>query len=252
MSKLKEALIFKSSFDELESKGDPYIEKLEELNINCHPIKSIDFVFTNSQELTEKLESPDTYAGIVLTSPRCVAAVEKCSLDLQKWSNKRIFVIGERTGEDVITKLGLHPEGQSSGNAANLVSYILNQEITKPLLVPCGDLARDALSSALTKGGISVDKIVVYKTIPDPNLESSIRKVLNEYRISFIVCFSPSSINLSLPILQRNGMNMSAVEWIAIGPTTESCLLDYSLRVGCVAEKPTPESLAKAMKEFLG
>lgn len=81
-----------------------------------------------------------------------------------------------------------------------------------PLLMPCGELARDTLSTVLAKGNISVDRISVYKTVPDPNLELSIIHVLRHFKISFIVCFSPSSVNLSLPILQRNGVNMSSVE----------------------------------------
>lgn len=252
MSKQKDAIIFKSSFDENDSKKDAYIEKLQELNINCHPIKSIDISFFNTAKLTEKLDSPEKYEGIIFSSPRCVAAVVECNIDIEKWSCKRIFVVGEKTAEYVTSKLGLTPEGQSTGNASSLATYILTQQICKPLLLPCGDLAKDTFKITLSKAGMIVDKITVYKTAPDPNLESSIRHVLKRHKINFIVSFSPSSINVALPILQRNGVDMSAIEWIAIGPTTESCLLDYNMKVGCVAEKPTPESLAKAMKEFLG
>lgn len=63
MSKQKEALIFKSSFDELSDRSDPYIEKLNELNINCHSIKSIDFEFCNLAQLEKKLLTPDNYEG---------------------------------------------------------------------------------------------------------------------------------------------------------------------------------------------
>ncbi|CAH1404310.1 unnamed protein product [Nezara viridula] len=252
MCKEKGALVFKSSFDEVNSSTDPYIEKLKELHINCHPVKALDFEFCNLAELSEKLQNHDQYDGIIFSSPRCVAAVEMCVGDLSQWKYNRAFVIGEKTAETVGIKLGLVPEGQASGNASNLASYILNQPIKKPLLLPCGDLAKETLGDILTQGNISLDKIVVYKTVPDPNLESSIRNILSSHKINFIVCFSPSSINFSLPLLKKCGINLSIVEWIAIGPSTENCLLKHKLKVGCVADKPTPESLAKAMKEFLG
>lgn len=81
-----------------------------------------------------------------------------------------------------------------------------------PLLIPSGESARDTLVSALEKGKIPFDKVVVYKTIPDPYLEHSIKNVIQDHKISFIVCFSPSSVNASLPILRRNGVNLSSIE----------------------------------------
>lgn len=153
MCKEKEAIVFKSSFDEANSSTDPYIEKLKELHINCHPVKALDFEFCNLAELSEKLQNHDQYegkyhslniknainsyflskllsisfVGIIFSSPRCVAAVEMCVADLSQWKYNRAFVVGEKTAETVGTKLGLVPEGQASGNASNLASYILNR-----------------------------------------------------------------------------------------------------------------------------
>ena len=63
MCKVKEAIIFKSSFDESSTSADPYIEKLKELHINCHPIKALDFEFCNITELNDKLQKHDQYEG---------------------------------------------------------------------------------------------------------------------------------------------------------------------------------------------
>ena len=78
--------------------------------------------------------------------------------------------------------------------------------------MPCGDLAKETLSDILTQGNIAVEKIVVYKTVPDQNLESSIKNILSLQKINFIVCFSPSSVNLSLPVLKKSGVNLSVIE----------------------------------------
>ena len=67
------------------------------------------------------------FLGIIFSSPRCVAAVEMCSANMTQWKYTRTFVVGEKTAECVCTKLGLVPEGQTSGNSSNLASYILNR-----------------------------------------------------------------------------------------------------------------------------
>ncbi|XP_073969932.1 uroporphyrinogen-III synthase-like isoform X2 [Rhodnius prolixus] len=195
--------------------------------------------------------SDDVDSGIIFSSPRCVKAVSMAADDITKWENHRIFVVGEKTGKLVETDLGLRTEGGSSGNAKALAEYILKQDINKPLLLPCGNLSRETLSKTLNDGGIKFDRIVVYTTITNPNVESNIKEVFDKLKIRYILYFSPSAVNVTFPIFTKLGLDLDLIKWAAIGPTTESELLKHSVQVTIVAESPTPEHFAAALERSL-
>lgn len=121
-------LLLKSQVDE----SDKYAALLEANGYQVNQIKTLEFVFKNLNNLQEKLNNPDKYSGIALSSPRCVEAVCK-ALDGRKiddsWKAKRNYVVGEATYEAALKLLELKCFGKESGNAVNLAKIIVESDL---------------------------------------------------------------------------------------------------------------------------
>ncbi|KAK9502165.1 hypothetical protein O3M35_012749 [Rhynocoris fuscipes] len=211
MSDSKYCILFKTA-DELDSGKDPYVEKFEKAEIKCKVISVLKFEFMNLGELKAKLSKCDDYSGIVLLSPRCVKAVKLSAADMSLWKKHRIFVVGEKTAKLVESELDLESEGSSSGNAKALANFILQQSISKPLLVPSGNLSRDSFYTILSEAGVKLDQIVVYKTVADQSAESHIKEVFDNHNVNYIMYFSPSAVDITFPIFNKLGIELNHIK----------------------------------------
>jgi len=90
-----------------------------------------------------------------------------------------------------------------------------------------------------------VDHIVVYETETNRDLI----KLLKEEEIpDWLVFFSPSGANSSIPILKNiHQEQLSSSKIVAIGPTTKKEIEDLGFKVFRTATKPTPEAVKKAL-----
>ena len=104
---------------------------------------------------------------------------------------------------------------------------------------------QDTLENIMESADISVDHIVVYDTVPNQNLE----KLLEEEHLpDWVVFFSPSGANSSLPVLDKiHKENLFKVKLVAIGPTTQKEIENLGFKVFITAEKPTPEAVKDAL-----
>ncbi|XP_032346566.1 uroporphyrinogen-III synthase isoform X1 [Camelus ferus] len=113
---------------------DPYIRELGLYGLEATLIPVLSFEFLSLPSFLEKLSQPDSYGGLIFTSPRAVEAVELClekdnkaevwkkSLK-EKWNAKSVYVVGNATAS-LVNKMGLHTEGENCGNAEKLAEYI--------------------------------------------------------------------------------------------------------------------------------
>ena len=85
----------------------------------------------------------------------------------------------------------------------------------------------------------------MYDTVPNQNLE----KLLEEEHLpDWVVFFSPSGANSSLPVLEKlYKKNLFNIKLIAIGPTTQKEIENLGYKVFKTAEKPTPEAVKDAL-----
>ncbi|XP_014241578.1 uroporphyrinogen-III synthase [Cimex lectularius] len=251
MNESRHAILFKASDDEGLGERDPYARQLESIGIHSHILPVVQFEFVNLDELNTRLDHPDLYSGIIFSSPRCVEAVKMSINDASLWTNHRAFVVGEKTAKDVYVQLGMIPEGQASGNGKDLSKFILEQDITKPLLLPVGNLSTDTIVTALRAGGLKVDQLVVYNTITNPKLEMLFRPIFDEFEVSFLLYFSPSGVDSTIPLFEKLKIDLNGLKIGAIGKTTEEALIRHSIQPAFVAEKPNPACYAKALQEIL-
>lgn len=108
---------------------DKYEQLLTKNGYGVHQIKTLIFDYKNLPILAEKLNKPDDYSGIILSSPRCVKAIqlalENRGLDTGWWS-KENFVVGEATFAAARESLGVVCKGAGTGNANNLAELIIS------------------------------------------------------------------------------------------------------------------------------
>lgn len=186
-----------------------------------------------------------TFLGLILTSPRSVTAIKLVSTSLESWKQLTSFCIGQATESAAQNQIGLTKIlGTESGNSKNLANYILNtlEKSSRPLLLPCSDIARDTLSKTLNDGGLKVQKVVVYKTKSNEHLKDLLSKCMLK-KPDVIVFFSPSTVNYVLNVLENDKTMFGSFQIVAIGPVTEQALLDTGIKVTATLDKPDTKSL---------
>lgn len=227
-------------------------------------IPVLSFKFDNQEELSQKLQDPNRYGGMVMTSQRAVEALELCVANLvsqevwineleKLWKEKPIFIVGKATAKAVKDKLGLQCKGDDAGSAEALVPFIL-QSFTpdsNTLLFPCGNLRRETIPTAMAKAGIRLDSIHVYSTCADPNVMHLLDNLMEKQGVpSFAIFFSPSGVNFIQDIL--SGIKeWDKVKLIAIGNTTAEAMKNKGWKVCAVSEQPNAHSLAKCVVQSI-
>ncbi|XP_008844217.1 uroporphyrinogen-III synthase isoform X2 [Nannospalax galili] len=222
-----------------DSGQDPYIQELGLHGLEATLIPVLSFEFLSLPSLSEKLSQPEGFGGLIFTSPRAVEAVKLCL---------------ERDGKTEVSKLGLHAEGEHSGNAEKLAEYICSRESSAlPLLFPCGAIKGDVLPSKLKDKGIPMESMNVYQTIPHPRIQADLESYYSKQGVpASITFFSPSGLKYSLEYIQElSGDSFDQIKFIAIGPTTTRALAAKGLPVSCTADSPTPQALAAGIRKVL-
>jgi uroporphyrinogen-III synthase len=217
-------------------------------------IPSLDFHFKNLNILADKLDNPDDFSGIIFTSPRAITATVEALHDQRlaaAWSELKNYCVGPSSFVQIEKLLHLTPSGQDAGNASALADFIKSDikdcAITKPFLMPCGNLKQDILQTKLSDYGYSVESVEVYETVPEKNLERNIENVFQDGSVEFIVFFSPSGINFTANIFSKLNVDLNEKKLIALGPSTKKTIENHGYKVYATAEQPSPEGLVKVL-----
>lgn len=251
--------LFKAA-PEADEGRDSYVNALEQENITCQTIAPIEFKFVNLEDLKAKLNAPETYAGLILSSPRCVTALKEAlgNEPLNPvWNSKPCFAVGPATGNLAYKLFDLKCLGTDSGKGANLAPIIISslvessstsqaQEDDQPLLMPASNIALDTISEALADAEIEVDAPVVYETFPKPGLKEQIDSFIQPDVRNVFVFFSPSGAEATVPLLNESILKSAAI--IAIGTTTEAALRDLGIECKGVCARPNPENVVYIAK----
>lgn len=227
------------------SDPDPYDTALSAAGYRARSVPVLRFTFVNREALREALGHPAAYGGLVLTSPRSAEALHRQrALDpdvVFPWTTKPAFVVGPRTAASA-RALGLRPEGADSGSADLLADRIADRRFERPLLFLCSDRRRDVLPDRLASAGLPVEELCVYET----HLRTD---VTFDPVPDWLVFFSPSGVEA---VRQSGALAPGVPRIAAIGPTTAEALAAADLPPEAVAEAPTPEAVARAIREVDG
>lgn len=141
--------------------------------------------------------------------------------------------------------------GAQCGNAQDLAKYILEipNDIVKPLLYPCSAIARDTVQQILENGGIKIEKLIVYETLPAENLKDNLLNIICDQPQIFVF-FSPSIVEYIINTAKKNSLSLKNIKAVAIGPVTAEALFKAGLSVYATAAKPVPQALLEAIKKI--
>lgn len=91
---------------------------------------------------------------------------------------------------------------------------------SKPLLLPCGNIKTDTLENLLTQGGVETEAVEVYETVACSGLQTILSNALSQYQPSYIVYFSPSGVDATLPLLQKSEIDLAKIKVNSILPSS--------------------------------
>ncbi|WP_022836736.1 uroporphyrinogen-III synthase [Salisaeta longa] len=217
------------------STSDPYVQAFAQdgWTASCHPV--LRFTFPQQEALEAELARAARYGALLVTSPRAVRALEQAweGQAPSAWRAKPAYAVGPKTAQ-ALRALGLRPVGHDAGSARQLASRL--KATDAPFLFLCGNRRRDTLPNALREQGLSYTEQVVYHT----HLRTD---VTLPDTVDWIAVFSPSGRKA----LAASGIDPSAYQIAAIGPTTAAALREASCTVAAVAASPSPAALQQAV-----
>ena len=225
------------------SSSDPFESLLQDHGWTPISLPVLTFRFVNRQQIVARWNNPDTYSGLIVTSPRAAEALIDVAREGNAgWLKKEVYAVGERTGE-VLQGISLSPQGQSTGNAVGLGELIIQQHTVGelPLLFLCGNTRRDELPEMLRENDVALEELVVY--------ESSVREDIDLESLTepaWVVFFNPMGVRA---IYERWPMEWQRVRKAAIGETTASAMRSIDWQVNAVAQKPSAEGLCDALPD---
>ena len=248
---MKTVWLLKSS----ESSDGRYSDTLNQAGFSAVVVPTLSFKWCNEGPLKDALQRPQDHAGIIFTSQRAVEAVAEIYGNLavnihHQWNEKKVFVIGEATQMAVQKLLKLSSIGQESGNALQLAPTIIRETkpFDKPLLYPCGNMGRDELPKLLAQQDRDFRALTTYQTSPHPHLSQTIQKLTAKGPMPDVaVFFSPSGVKFALPTLEDLKVATTGVKMVAIGPTTNTALVEHKQPVWGVCPSPSPDGLLRVL-----
>ncbi len=222
--------------------GNPFGEVLGAVGFEVVNLPVLEYEYTHVKELREALQRPESYSGLILTSPRAVVALAEqlrwLPSETGSWHTRRIFAVGPRTS-GALEALGFSPEGASSGSGEQLAQYIVSQDIELPLLFLCGNRRRDTVPENLQRAGVAFEELCVYETHLRSDIDLAAVRSAN-----WVVFFSPSGVE-AVGAAQLHPDERPRVA--AIGDATAEALREAGFDVDAVASHPSPDALATAL-----
>lgn len=186
--------------------------------------------FINSEtekKITELLKQNIT---VIFTSMNAVDAVKPYVSAAPFW---KIYCIGNTTKKLVTQVFGEKNIGGFANNGEQLSGVILKDNLLKKVIFFCGDKRRNEIPDTLKKNGITVEEIIVYKTIETPGIV--------KIKYDGILFYSPSAVE---SFFKKNTIS-DRTHLFAIGTTTANAIEQFSDRPVISSEIPGKENLVR-------
>ena len=188
------------------------------------------------------------YAAIVVASARAAAALAAAGGG-SIGGDVVVWAVGPATAR-ALEAAGIAARvSPQARDAATLARAMLGEQplAGRRVLVPRAEGGRDEAITVLREAGAVVDAVVAYRTVAaspdDPALARGL-EVLRAEVAGVCAVFAPSQV-AALDALV--GIRRISVPYAAIGETTATALRRAGAATVVISDRPTPESLAKAV-----
>lgn len=234
--------------------------RLEELGAEAMEIPTIKIVPPKSEKiLREAIEGIGEYNWLVFTSPNGVdhffRAFFEIYDDIRDIGGVKIAAVGPATAAR-LEALHLQVDLQPKESVAEAVVKVFKDEAdieNERLLLPQGDLARDALRDGLEALGGIVDAVECYRTVPETtDVTGSVARLMEE-GADVITFTSGSTVDnfcrlVDLAALRKRFPHLKLA---SIGPVTSKAIRDRGLVVDAEAGQHDVPSLIEVVQALL-
>lgn len=210
----------------------------------------------------KRVGHPESYSWILFLSPNGVhyffRQFSTMKKDLRSLSVVRIFSMGPATTL-ALENMGIRPDlVPSSSHGPGVIECFakipFSERGTKPVLIVRGDRGSGVIPEGLAKLGYQVDLVGVYENtlpvLPDYK-KSRIEQHLTEGSLDLAIYYSPSAFHGMLELFPDQKENVLRLPSLAIGPTTQSALVEGGVTKMSVAAQPTSTGVVEATLDFL-
>ncbi|MCH8558827.1 MAG: uroporphyrinogen-III synthase [Balneolia bacterium] len=206
-----------------------------------HPLIAIQFEpVSGITEQALKLPDPD---AVLFTSRNAVDAFLACRVARPGWlAGKPVFAVGERTAAR-LTEAGLNPIFPTTRQDGTEVATIIVNTFAEGAVIWhfCAKNKRPEAEQIIQQGKLNYHSITSYSTI-------LLDKVaMPEEPFEAVVFYSPSAVQAFV----NSGVKVAPdIQVVSIGRTTAQALRDAGISNVTIADRPSTESLIKAISEL--
>ncbi|ORX33594.1 tetrapyrrole biosynthesis, uroporphyrinogen III synthase [Kockovaella imperatae] len=247
---------------------DAYLDAFRSAFFDPECISVLQEIYELEELATVVNQGGQSYDAVVISSKRgaegWVRAAEQARQMKTSWSTTPLYAVGKSTFDvltstsysDPASALPSLSEYRIAKSGSALVDLIRRDDTGRPptghWLIVRGDKSNEEVANGLRGMGKRVTEVIVYRTLEDPDLRSS----LHALHSGWLVFFAPSSAEMVLAHLSqrqelspRAGAASSRYRIAAIGQTTRKFLEDRGYRVDAVADEPTAYGLLHSVKD---
>lgn len=232
-------------------------EKLEELGAEVIEFPSIRIAeLIDHTQFDKALKNLADYDWLIFTSVNGVQAFFKRlklqKIDIRALYSKKLCAVGAATGQE-LNELGLQVDyipGQYT--TIELLKGLLGR--VKPgekLLLARADIANPELASGLEAQGITVNDLVVYRTLPEVVAEGEMNRLLDGPKLDFITFTSSATVrNFMTMVGATEREKVWSAKIVCIGPVTAATAKELGLNVAAVADVYTIDGLVDSLVQL--
>jgi uroporphyrinogen III methyltransferase/synthase len=212
----------------------------------------------DSDYIRKTLANLGAFQWIIFTSANAVRYffnyMNKKNNTLQK---VKIASVGKKTTE-VLKTFHLSPTIIPKTYTSNgLLNAIVKHDIRgKRILLPVSNLAGNELQEGLQAHGALVERLEIYKNIPDTDSKKELLlEKLEKHQIDCITFFSPSAINTFTELVGDKGItliNKKKITIAVIGSTTLLAAQEKNLQPTIQPSQSDERSFVEEIKKYFG
>lgn len=201
-------------------------------------IETVSFIETASVVDEALQKDLKTFSAQTITAVfTSMNAVEAVAHEIKTGVDWTVYSIGSATQKLVEEKLGVTVKA-TAAYAGELADKIVADAPAKVYFF-CGNIRRDLLPQKLIEARITVNEIVVYKTIETP------KRVLKHF--DAVLFYSPSAVHSFFSV----NTIAETTQLFAIGTTTAEAIQPYSRNTVIIATQPGKDELVQqAIRHF--
>jgi len=215
----------------LSEKDIAYARSLD-LEIQCE-----DFIEVKIISFDDAGFLKNDFDSVVFTSSNAVKALMEKSGYKEWLKSKNIFSISGKTNEELL-KSGIHAV-TIANDAETLANKIVQGELSKNILHPCGNLTLDILKTKMNQSNIKYHPLIIYKI--------KLKSIKLEKEYDAVLFFSPSGVE---SFFTANKLGEQTIV-CCIGERTVKTLKEkQALSKIIIPDFPSPESMIEVTANY--